>query len=53
MKAFRRLPLWLLVLPLAFSLLVCCITAGYAAYRIAKKRDYLRRWKFYEDCGLG
>ena len=41
-----------LVLPLALSLLVICITAGYGIYRFLRERAYQRRWAEYNDCGL-
>ena len=40
-----------LVIPVAVSVLVLCITAGYALYRYLSERAYRERWKDYDDCG--
>ncbi|MEM1484365.1 hypothetical protein V6615_05730 [Oscillospiraceae bacterium PP1C4] len=51
-RSEKSIPLFTLVIPLAVSLLVICVTAGYYIYRFARERAYREKWKDYYDCGL-
>lgn len=44
--------LFTLIIPITISILVLCITAGYAIYRYFNEKAYRERWKDYNDCGL-
>ena len=41
-----------LVLPVAVSILVLCVTGGYLLYRALRERAYRARWREYDDCGV-
>ncbi len=51
-RSEKSLPLFTLIIPLAVSLLVLCVTAGYYIYHFASERAYREKWKDYNDCGL-